>query len=61
MSKILESWHNDGIKTADEARANLEKLGHKFKQDKENERAKKAEKARNAGFDIEFEDIFEKP
>ena len=58
MSKILESWHNEGISTAEEARANLEKLGHKFKQEKENE---KAERARKAGFDIDFEDIFEKP
>ena len=61
MSKILETWHKDGIKTAQEARENLEKLGHKFKQDIENEKAAKAEKARKAGFDIDFEDIFEKP
>ena len=40
---------------------NLEKLGHKFKQDIENEPAATAEKARKAGFDIDFEDIFEKP
>lgn len=58
MSKILEGWHNEGIKTAQEAEALLEKQGQKLKKDAADE---KAEKARKAGFDIDFEDIFEKP
>lgn len=58
MSKILEGWHNEGIKSAEEAEALLEKQGQKLKKETADE---KAEKARKAGFDIEFEDIFEKP
>lgn len=58
MSKILEGWHNEGIKTAQEAEALLEKQGQKLKKETADE---KAEKARKAGFDIDFEDIFEKP
>ena len=57
MSKILEGWHNDGIKTAEEAYALLEKQGQKLKKETADE---KAEKARKAGFDFDFEDIFEK-
>ncbi len=58
MSKILETWHNDGIKTAEEASALLEKQGQKIKKETADEMA---EKARKAGFDIDLEDIFEKP
>ena len=58
MSKILEGWHNEGIKTAEEALALLESQGQKLKKDAADE---KEEKARKAGFDFEFEDIFEKP
>ncbi len=58
MSKILETWHNDGIKTAEEATVLLEKQGQKIKKETADE---KAEKARKAGFDIDLEDIFEKP
>lgn len=58
MSKILEGWHNDGITTATEAEALLEKQGQKLKKESAEE---KAEKARMSGFDIDFEDIFEKP
>lgn len=58
MSKILEGWHNEGIKTAQEAEVLLEKQGQKLKKETADE---KAEKARKAGFDIDFEDIFEKP
>jgi len=58
MSKILETWHNDGIKTAEEASVLLEKQGQKIKKETADE---KAERARKAGFDIDLEDIFEKP
>lgn len=58
MSKILEHWHNEGIKNAQEARLLIEKQGSKQKKDAADE---KAEKARKSGFDIDFEDIFEKP
>lgn len=58
MSKILEGWHDSGIKTAKEAEALLEAQGQKQKKDSVDE---KAEKARKAGFDIDFEDIYEKP
>lgn len=58
MSKILEGWHNEGIKTAEEAEALVEKQGQKLKKASADE---KAEKARKAGFDFDFEDIFEKP
>lgn len=58
MSKILEGWYNDGIKTAEQAQALLEKQGQKLKKDTADE---KAEKARKAGFDFDFDDIFEKP
>ena len=58
MSKILEGWYNDGVKTAEQAYALLEKQGQKSKKDSADD---KAEKARKAGFDFDFEDIFEKP
>ena len=58
MSKILEGWYNEGIKTAQQAEELLEKQGQKLKKETADE---KAEKARKAGFDFEFEDIFEKP
>ena len=58
MSKILEGWHNEGVGTAEEARALLEKQGQKIKKETADE---KAEKAKKAGFDFELEDIFEKP
>ena len=58
MSKILEGWHNEGIKTAKEAEELLEKQGQKLKKETSDE---KAEKARKAGFDFDFDDIFEKP
>jgi DNA replication protein DnaD len=61
MSKILEGWYNVGIKTAAEAEALLEKQGQKTKKVIYDEKTAKAEKARLAGFDFEFEDIFEKP
>lgn len=61
MSKILEGWHNDGIKTAQEAEALLEKQGQKIKKAAADEKAEKFEKAKKAGFDFDFEDIFEKP
>ena len=61
MSKILEGWHNEGIKTAEEAEALLEKQGQKTKKVIYDEKNAKAEKARLAGFDFEFDDIFEKP
>lgn len=58
MSKILEGWHNEGIKTAEQAESVLLKQGQKSKKETADE---KAEKARKAGFDFDFEDIFEKP
>lgn len=58
MSKILESWHNEGIKTEQEALELLERQGQTVKKAAADD---KAEKARKAGFDIDFEDIFEKP
>lgn len=61
MSKILESWHNDGIKTAEQAEQLLEKQGQLAKKKSADEKAEKTEKARKAGFDFDFEDIFEKP
>lgn len=61
MSKILESWHNDGISTAEQAEKLLEKQGQKLKKQSADEKSEKAEKARKAGFDFDLEDIFEKP
>lgn len=61
MSKILESWHNDGIKTAEQAEELLEKQGQLAKKKTADEKAEMTEKARKAGFDFDFEDIFEKP
>ncbi len=58
MSKILESWHNDGITTAEGAAALLEKQGQKTKKAASDD---KAEKAKKAGFDFDLDDIFEKP
>jgi len=54
MSKILESWHNDGIDTVEKARAAVEKQA-------ESKKVQIDEKAKKAGFDIDLEDIFEKP
>ena len=61
MSKILESWHNDGINTAEKAEELLEKQGQLAKKKSADEKAEMTEKARKAGFDFDFEDIFEKP
>ena len=58
MSKILENWISEGLTTADAVEKHLEEHGQKTRKEAEDQ---KAEKARKAGFDIEFEDIFEKP
>ena len=58
MSKILESWHNEGITTASQAIELLEKQGQKIKKPSSDD---KVEKARKAGFDFDLDDIFEKP
>lgn len=61
MSKILGSWKEKGINTAEEATKLLAEQGQLTKKKKETENSEKFEKARKAGFDFEFEDIFEKP
>lgn len=61
MSKILESWKTNGVNTADEARKLLASQGQLTKKKKEAQTSAKLEKARKAGFDFSFEDIFEKP
>ncbi len=58
MSKILENWHNEGIETAEQAKKYLADKSSEIKNAKNEE---KLDKAKKAGFDIEFEDIFEKP
>ncbi len=55
MSKILENWFNDGLDTAEKVGEALESQGQKSKSMPIND------KARQAGFDLEFEDIYEKP
>ncbi len=56
MAKIIESWHNDGIKTVEQAKKSAE--GNTAKKSRKTELS---EKAKNAGFDIDLEDLFEKP
>ncbi len=56
MSKILESWHNDGIKTVEAAKKSVEGNSNKKKKKPE-----LSERAKKAGFDIDLEDLFEKP
>ncbi len=50
MSKILETWHKDGIDTLDKAKALKEK-----------QNAQKAEQTASSFGDFSLEDIFEKP
>ena len=61
MSKILEGWHNEGIKTAEDAEKLVSTKAQKKKLSIDEEKARKVEKAKKAGFDFDFEDIFEKP
>lgn len=61
MSKIIESWHNEGINDAVSAAALLKEQSAKSKKNADDEKSRKAEKAKKAGFDVDFEDIFEKP
>ncbi len=61
MSKILENWHKNGIKTADEARRLAESQGGPSKTAVSKVSDERAEKMKRAGFDISFEDIFEQP
>ena len=56
MSKIIEGWHESGIKTVEEARAQSENRGKTASSG-----AGLSDKAKKAGFDINLEDIFEKP
>ncbi len=59
MNKIIENWVNSGIKTAEEARKQLEEQGVKLAQKKKDGGID--DKAKKAGFDIDIADIFEKP
>lgn len=61
MSKILEGWHNEGIKTAEDAEKLVSTKVQRKKLSADEEKARKVEKAKKAGFDFDFEDIFEKP
>lgn len=56
MSKIIEGWYAAGIKTAEEARAQTESRGKTASSG-----TGLSDKAKKAGFDINLEDIFEKP
>ncbi len=55
MSKILENWFSEGIDNGEKAREALEKQGQK------NKNTPVSDKAKKAGFDLELEDIYEKP
>lgn len=57
MSKIIEGWHNEGITTAEKAR---ELSDNKAKNESKGKNEISA-RAKEAGFDIDLEDIFEKP
>lgn len=59
MSKILEGWCSEGIDTLEKAREQAEKQRNKAKNEKKDSGI--SEKAKKAGFDIDLEDIFEKP
>ncbi|MBQ7399768.1 MAG: DnaD domain protein [Clostridia bacterium] len=61
MSKILEGWYKEGIKTAEDAEKMISSQTQKTRKALEDEKTLKAEKAKKAGFDFDFEDIFEKP
>lgn len=56
MAKILESWYNDGIKNVGQAKKSVEENSSKKRKNPE-----LSEKAKKAGFDIDLEDLFEKP
>lgn len=59
MSKILEGWCSEGIDTLEKAREQAEKQRNKAKNEQKDSGI--SEKAKKAGFDIDLEDIFEKP
>ena len=58
MAKIIENWVNEGVADPVKAREYIEAQNLKKKAEKNTEGASKAKKA---GFDIDLEDIFEKP
>lgn len=58
MSKILEGWHSTGINTVDEARR---AIGEKTQKNKTSSLERDDDALKKKGFDIELEDIFEKP
>ncbi len=64
MSKILENLHKEGITSYEEAKAKLgESDARKSapKTAKEKQKEERLERAKKAGFDISFDDIFEQP
>ena len=56
MSKIIEGWHNEGITTLEQAHQQAQKNSGTQRSG-----VTITEKAKKAGFDIDLEDIFEKP
>lgn len=58
MSKILEGWHNEGIISAEDARRAIDEKAQKNKKSASSD---DVESLKKKGFDIELEDIFEKP
>ncbi len=61
MSKILENWHKNGIKTAEEARRLAESQGGSSKTGTPSGNDERTERMKKAGFDVSFEDMFEQP
>lgn len=57
MSKIIDGWVKDGIKSVEQAKAASESNSENNK----NAGSEMSRKAKEAGFDIDLEDIFEKP
>ena len=59
--KILENWHKNGIKTAEEARRLAESQGGSSKTGTPSGNDERTERMKKAGFDVSFEDMFEQP
>jgi len=61
MSKILENWHKNGVKTVQEARRIAESQGGTSKTGASSGNDERTERMKKAGFDVSFEDMFEQP